>query len=358
MSFNTESWDDSLRNNYQTSRLYESIQNADTWNFEYVTPNNYGINYGALQPGVSSGIAERFMRYVQTFPGVNAPDNRPNVVGSFWSYNTAPGGGRVDTSEAAFAFRTETYWNESGTHNFEFHLPEFQSDAGHITRLMSLIVTRPVGLAHAIFQIDQFYFSDYTASANNFAALGFSQTDGSVRADFLPRAGANPYVEFRFYSSNQVNYTSIKWDGSDLNINVNGWAGTTTIQSYRVSLGIEVHFDQFFGLPHDTTFFSGYPAGNPNHGFILLTRDGAANIADFLETSSRFYGTLRIDGILQCISALSATQIHLTGDATYGEIVCDAMADPTDTALGMKIWTDGANWFTYVAGVKKQFVLV
>lgn len=107
--------------------------------FAIYQPSNYGVDYAPL------GTANRFMSGYDIYEGVN-PNPRPNVVGMFWGYNMAFGMGRVDPTEAAFRYATETYFNIGADPYFEFHTPEMVTEGGTIYRLDSTYVDRITGI--------------------------------------------------------------------------------------------------------------------------------------------------------------------------------------------------------------------
>ena len=102
---------------------------------EMLIPANYGTDYGVR------GVAGYFSRGWQSFDSVNA-SGRPNVVGTIWGYNHDLGGGRINTSEAAFALRTETHFETGGKNLVELHLPVMIDLTGHSHRLCSWYIPK------------------------------------------------------------------------------------------------------------------------------------------------------------------------------------------------------------------------
>lgn len=108
--------------------------NPDNIEFYRYLPSNNGTTY------TGKGKGSYFSGGWGRFNGVN-PSGRPNVVATIIGYNHSMGGGRVDTGEAAFGFRTETHF-ELGSDLFEFHLPDFIDSTGQSRRLFSFYVDK------------------------------------------------------------------------------------------------------------------------------------------------------------------------------------------------------------------------
>lgn len=145
--------DTALRYIYFKDTTSPSVDHSK--NYAFVQPSNYGTTYGGV-------TAQRFDAFgTSTFNGVNA-DGRPNVVGTIWGYNHSPGGGRINTSEASFGFRSETHFQlgVGGDPSFEFHLPEVTTISGHTFRPFSMYIRKASGYTNMDMQVEHAYYKD------------------------------------------------------------------------------------------------------------------------------------------------------------------------------------------------------
>lgn len=101
---------------------------------------HYPSNNGTVYPGYGKAMFFSGDGWTRV-NGVNA-SGRPNVVATFHGYNHNLGGGRYDTAEAAFGFRTETHFEIGGGPLFELHLPEFTDESGNIKRICSWYIRK------------------------------------------------------------------------------------------------------------------------------------------------------------------------------------------------------------------------
>lgn len=156
-----------------------------------IRPINYMTNYGG-----NVGVGMGFTEDVKEFAGVNAPDSRPNVVYSF-GYNISPGGGRVNTSEAAFRFGFETNYNinsDSTRRGFEFHLPEVTTRDGDVNRWYSIIGNKSSANATHLFKGNTLNFLNIVTDEEVFA---FDGSNFNMHGDYIniysqsTAAGAN-----------------------------------------------------------------------------------------------------------------------------------------------------------------------
>lgn len=140
--------DTSLRAIFYKDTFSTALNHSNV--YLYVQPSNYGTTY-------SGSVAQRFMgAAMSNFPGVNI-SGRPNVVGTFWGYNLQAGGNRENTTEPAFGFRTETYYQLGAGNDraFEFHLPEITRVDGVSFRPWSLYSFQETGVTYINSQITQ-----------------------------------------------------------------------------------------------------------------------------------------------------------------------------------------------------------
>jgi hypothetical protein len=148
---------------------------ASFWNA--YTPENFGTVYA---PG---GTANRFYNGYDIYPGVNPDSTRPNVVGMFWGYNTNFQQGRIDATEAAFRFATETFFEIDGDFHLEFHLPEITTDGGDIFRLDSTYVSRATGLGFRELVINDMQW--YDTLHNPSGGLFYMHCDYTTASDTM-----------------------------------------------------------------------------------------------------------------------------------------------------------------------------
>ena len=119
-------------------------------------------------------------RFNNVNPGPSG--GRPNIVGIPWAYNATIGGGREDTAEAGFQFRTETNYIINGTSHtpahFEFHMPEVLPKNGPARRLWSFYVDKSSGetFAHSGIKSYTFFSKSVPDSAYmSWSDEGFNQ---------------------------------------------------------------------------------------------------------------------------------------------------------------------------------------
>jgi hypothetical protein len=139
------------------------------------TPENFGVTYS---PG---GTANRWRSGYDVASGVNPDSPRPNVIGMWWGYNTSYQQGRIDATEAAFRYATETFFEIDGDFNFEFHTPEITTDSGDIFRLDSTYVSRATGLGFRELVIND--FSWYDTTHNPDTGLFYADISYTVSSD-------------------------------------------------------------------------------------------------------------------------------------------------------------------------------
>jgi hypothetical protein len=182
------------------SSLDKVIQNGNTTdgsiifnnddNFIQTKPSNYNES---LKQG-------KFTMAVKEFPGVNGQNNRSNVVGSFWGYNTSPGGGQAIQGEASYRFAGETFFDVGGQKMMEFHLPEIHTNAGLGVRPFSMYIDRNTGIGSANFQMHQFNFKK--VNDGNIDWMRMRNDAGCVRLELLPEAGGSSYFEMNGRTDN------------------------------------------------------------------------------------------------------------------------------------------------------------
>jgi hypothetical protein len=112
-------------------------------------PQNFGADYAPFGDGGQFGTG------YSSYPGVNEPTTaRPNVVAGFWMYNEDYNFSRIDPAEAAFSFRSETFFVIGSDPTFEFHVPEIITSGGATHRIMSWYISRTgaatVGFAETV----------------------------------------------------------------------------------------------------------------------------------------------------------------------------------------------------------------
>lgn len=139
------------------------------------TPENFGQVYA---PG---GTANRWYSGYDVASGVNPDSPRPNVIGMWWGYNTAYQQGRIDMTEAAFRYATETFYEIDGDYYMEFHTPEMTTDGGDIYRLDSTYVSRATGLGFRELVIND--MSWYDTTHNPSTGIFYMDTSYTVASD-------------------------------------------------------------------------------------------------------------------------------------------------------------------------------
>lgn len=152
-------------------------------NFIVTQPSNYDEQLGR----------GKFSMAVKEFPAVNGEGNRSNVVGSFWGYNTNPGGGQAIPGEAAYRFAGETFFDVGGKKMMEFHLPEMHTNSGMGLRPFSMYIDRETGIGSADFQMHQFNFKKVNDAAIDWMRM--RNDAGNIRIEMQPEEGGSSYFE-------------------------------------------------------------------------------------------------------------------------------------------------------------------
>ena len=121
-------------------------------------PSMIDTNFFEIKPVNWDGTTVgSFTSGLKKFDGVNGADPRPNVVGSFWGYNTTASGGQNIAGEASYRFAGEIYY-----HNMmEFHMPDLFTNTGMNVRTNSTYFNRTTGQASTNMQITQLNLKRY-----------------------------------------------------------------------------------------------------------------------------------------------------------------------------------------------------
>lgn len=120
------------------------IQNNPTGLFQILEPFNYGVAYtSAYRPG--TGIMKAG-RGTSGYTSAASLDAMPDNVYEIFGYNSSPGAGRSDTSDASARISFETNFlntlEGSAQLNFEYHDPEITTFAGNPIRTHSLYINK------------------------------------------------------------------------------------------------------------------------------------------------------------------------------------------------------------------------
>jgi hypothetical protein len=147
---------------------------GDVWSIW--APSNNGVSYAPY------GTGNYWSSSFAVYDGVNLPTTaRPNVVAGFWMYNETFNFGRIDPTEAAFSFRTETFFIIGADPYFEFHLPEIITSGGVTYRLDSTYVDRTTGIGFRQLVMDDIQLF----------SQGYNPAGGLYYAHFQYLAGAD-----------------------------------------------------------------------------------------------------------------------------------------------------------------------
>ncbi len=162
-------------------------------NFIETRPANYDV----------SQKRGAFSMAVKEFPGVNGAGRRSNVVGSFWGYNTNPGGGQAIPGEASYRFAGETFFDLGGGQNvMEFHLPEMHTNSGFGLRPFSMYINRETGIGSANFQMHQFNFKKVNNPDIDWMRM--YNDAGDIRVQLQPEEGGTSYFEMNGHGTDHV----------------------------------------------------------------------------------------------------------------------------------------------------------
>jgi hypothetical protein len=330
----TPSWDDVLSIGHETSQLWAALALVDSYVFENAIPDNYNV-------GLGQGL---FSRWIES-NFVNPVSGRKDVVGSFWSYNLNPGSSVIIPGEAAFGFKTETFYEQDGTQLMEFHLPEIVDNTGVAHRIWSMYSHRPDGFTYLQSQLGSLsfrpsydntgasewmsIFSGGTVGAIDFtlnAALGSGGATGDqsnfCRLIFIDGTGAN--ARFQMV-------------GGEFGVISNRWTENCT-QSSQSS---QTKFNQGNVFGDNQTYLECISAA-PGKGYQFYNAGQAILLMALTDSAAQ----------------ISAPTL-LLGNAAKAPLRLQVQAiDPTDTATPGQIFTDGTNFYTYIAGVKKTFTLI
>lgn len=136
-------------------------------NFLEIRPLNYGGTIGSFTMGIKK------------FDGVNSGDPRPNIVGSFWGYNTTPGGGQKIPGEFSYRFAGETYFDGGdGVKLSEIHMPDFFTNSGLNVRTNSTYFNRATGQAFTNMQLIGLNLKRYNNAGIDW--LSFNDNNGNT----------------------------------------------------------------------------------------------------------------------------------------------------------------------------------
>lgn len=332
----TPSWNDTLIVNNQTNMDWEAVPdvNDDQYTFEKVIPYN-----------VAAGISY-FQRWLET--SYTNPSGRPNVVAGMWTYNQGPGSSRIDASEFSFGFKTETYWQQSGTTLQEYHLPEIISLDGVIHRLWSMYVRRPDGFTYVQSQINSLSFRPFQDNSGTWEwfTAGMSEITGESQFTMSSTYGTGGIlgtqtnlVRLRMYDGAGT-ITDFLGTGGEFFIHTTG-AKRLYLDCSILNLSSYLKFNQGGAGAGQVIFELGSPAVSGT-GYEFFDSTQAVNFFSMWKDGN-----------------ISRLPLFHTGSATFAAAVFITQAvDPTDTATTGQIWTDGTDFFTYQGGVKKKFVLV
>jgi hypothetical protein len=208
-------------NSQQADANIHQLLGAGAWG-TIIQPNNYNVDYG-VQFTNNIGVANRFFgQGYYSFDNVNQT-TRPNVVGTFWGYNSGLLGGRNVATDHGFSFRTETYYQIYGQNDpgwVELHLPEFYSTDSRWTRLDSIYVLRSNGEAFRNVIIPQnywFYNKPTPGQMYQFGALISSASNGTAYTLNSENGNSNILLQYTLDGNTILGAGSMELQHGDVN---------------------------------------------------------------------------------------------------------------------------------------------
>ncbi|TDH24020.1 hypothetical protein EXU57_16160 [Segetibacter sp. 3557_3] len=264
-------------------------------NFIETKPSNYNES-------VKQG---KFSMAVKEFPGVNGSGSRSNVVGSFWGYNTTPGGGQSIQGEAAYRFAGETFFDVGGRKVMEFHLPEMHTNSGHGLRPFSMYIDRETGIGSADYQMHQFNFKKVNDASIDWMRM--RNDAGDIRIEMQPEAGGSSYLEMN--GRGETAPGSANHNKAFIVNSGNGLSFVNSSGNFKFNNGLEIEG----GVSHGSTYANNTDAstGSTAHTFLgRQTNNRLLSIGDDAY-SEKFYITPT--SVISSLNFLSMGKLEIGG---------------------------------------------